>query len=238
MEKNVEMNIPQSVAIIMDGNGRWATKRGLPRTMGHKEGAKTLEKLIGDAGRLGIKYLTVYAFSTENWKRSEDEVSALMQLFRFYRANLLKLAVANGVKLRFIGDRTRFPEDIIKSVNELEAATKDNSNMEFIVAANYGSRDEIRRAAMKYAEDIKSGKVCNEDLTEDGFADYLDTKGVPDPDLLIRTSGELRLSNYLLWQIAYSEIVVTDVLWPDFNIDELKKCIEIYNGRSRRFGGV
>lgn len=244
------LKIPESVGIIMDGNGRWAKKRGMPRTMGHKAGCTAIEALIPEAGKLGIKYLTVYAFSTENWKRSEEEVSGLMQLFRFYSGRLLAQAKEHNVRIKMIGDRRRFPKDIIDSINKLENETADNTGMTFVVAANYGGRDEIRRAAMKLAEAYKEGmlpdsafagagaKVPEGELTEEGFAAFLDTAGIPDPDLIIRTSGELRLSNFLTWQSAYSEIVVTDVLWPDFNRDELINCIEQFNNRSRRFGGV
>ena len=245
-----ELHIPASVAIIMDGNGRWAKKRGLPRTFGHKEGCKAIEALIPEAGKLGIRYLTVYAFSTENWKRSEEEVSGLMDLFRYYASRLLKSAKENDVRIRMIGDRRRFPQDIINAINMLEDETRTNTGLTFVMAANYGGRDEIRRAAMRYAADLLAGnvpesvyagkgaKVPEGELTEEGFASYLDTAGMPDPDLVIRTSGELRLSNFLSWQAAYSEIVVTDTLWPDFDIEELKKCIAEFNQRSRRFGGV
>ena len=236
-----DLHIPESVAIIMDGNGRWAKKRGLPRTMGHKEGCKAIEALVPEAGKLGIKYLTVYAFSTENWKRSEEEVTGLMNLFRYYAMRLLKNAKENNVRIRMIGDRSRFPKDIIESINKLEEETRDNTGLNFVVAANYGGRDEIRRAAMKYRDEVLRAKELGEDiseLSEADFAKYLDTAEVPDPDLLIRTSGELRLSNFLIWQCAYSEIVITDTLWPDFNRDELVKCIEEYNKRNRRFGGV
>lgn len=238
-----ELHIPESVAIIMDGNGRWAKKRGLPRTFGHKEGCKAIEALVPEAGKLGIRYLTVYAFSTENWKRSAEEVTGLMDLFRYYAMRLLKNAKENNVRIKMIGDRRRFPEDIIASINRLEDETRDNTGLTFVVAANYGGRDEIRRAAMRYASDYaashKDGDEHGETgLTEAAFAEYLDTAGIPDPDLLIRTSGELRLSNFLIWQCAYSEIVITDTLWPDFNRDELVRCIEEYNKRNRRFGGV
>lgn len=240
-EQNVQnqtINIPTSVAIIMDGNGRWAKKRGLPRTMGHKEGCKTVEQIIEDAGELGIRYLTVYAFSTENWSRSKDEVDGLMQLFRYYAGRLLKRAKQNNVRIRMIGDRRRFPQDIIDSIDRMELETKENTGMTFVMAANYGGRDEIRRAAIRFAEEVQAGRQTAEALTEQSFSDYLDTAGIPDPDLLIRTSGELRLSNFLMWQCAYAEIVVTDVLWPDFNKAELLRCIEAFNKRSRRFGGV
>ncbi len=232
-----QLTIPASVAIIMDGNGRWAKKRGLPRTMGHREGCKTVEQIIEDAGDIGIRYLTVYAFSTENWNRSSEEVGALMDLFRYYAGRLLKRALENNVRIRMIGARERFPADIVSSINELEEKTAGNTGLTFVMAANYGGRDEIRRAVMKYAAAVKDGKA-EEEIGEADFASYLDTAGIPDPDLIIRTSGELRLSNFLLWQCAYSELVATPVLWPDFDKAELLRCIEEFNGRSRRFGGV
>ena len=200
MALDSNMVIPAHVALILDGNGRWAKKRGLPRTFGHKEGCVTVEKTVEIAARMGIKYLTVYGFSTENWKRSEEEVGALMQLFRYYMVRLLKIASANNVRVKMIGDRRRFAQDIIDGINRLEEEA--------------------------------------EDITESVFASYLDTADIPDPDLLIRTSGELRLSNYLLWQLAYTELYVTDCLWPDFDEKELEKAIFQYNKRDRRFGGV
>ena len=211
------MVIPEHVALILDGNGRWAKKRGLPRTMGHKEGCVTVEKTVEIAARMGIKYLTVYGFSTENWKRSTEEVGALMQLFRYYMVRLLKVASANNVRVKMIGERRRFAEDIIEGINRLERETAENTGLTFVIAVNYGGRDEIRRAAAKLAADCAAGKRSPEEIDEAVFASYLDTAGMPDPDLLIRTSGELRLSNYLLWQLAYTEIVVTDCLWPDFS---------------------
>ena len=239
MENNLEnMVIPQHVALILDGNGRWAKKRGLPRTMGHKEGCVTVEKTVEIAARMGIRYLTVYGFSTENWKRSAEEVGALMQLFRFYMVRLLKIAKANNVRVKMIGERSRFDKDIVEGINRLERETKDNTGLTFVIAVNYGGRDEIVRAARKVAEDVKEGKLDPKDLTEASFASYLDTADMPDPDLLIRTSGELRLSNYLLWQLAYTELYVTDCLWPDFSKEELEKAIIAYNSRDRRFGGV
>lgn len=239
MEINMEhMVIPDHVALILDGNGRWAKKRGLPRTMGHKEGCVTVEKTVEIAARMGIKYLTVYGFSTENWKRSEDEVGALMQLFRYYMVRLLKIASANNVRVKMIGDRRRFAQDIIDGINRLEEGTKDNTGLTFVIAVNYGGRDEIVRAARRMMADCKAGKLSEDQVDEACFTSYLDTAEIPDPDLLIRTSGELRLSNYLLWQLAYTEIVVTDCLWPDFNEEELKKAILQYNSRERRFGGV
>ena len=239
MEINIDnMVIPDHIAIILDGNGRWAKKRGLPRSMGHKEGCVVVERTVEDAARIGIKYLTVYGFSTENWKRSGDEVGALMQLFRYYMVRLLKIAAANNVRVKMIGDRRRFAQDIIDGINRLEEETKNNTGLTFVIAVNYGGRDEIRRAVGKLAEDVKEGRLQPEDITESVFASYLDTADIPDPDLLIRTSGELRLSNYLLWQLAYTELYVTDCLWPDFDEKELEKAIIQYNKRDRRFGGV
>ncbi len=233
-----KLNIPAHVALILDGNGRWAKKRGLPRQMGHKKGCETVEQIVEDAARLGIQYLTVYGFSTENWKRPEEEVGALMQLFRFYTKRLLKIAVENNIRVKMIGERSRFAADIVEGINRLEESTKDNTGLTFIIAVNYGSRDEITRAVKKIMADVKEGKLEEGQMTEAVFASYLDTKDIPDPDLLIRTSGELRLSNYLLWQLAYSELYVTDCLWPDFNREELLEAIRQYNKRERRFGGV
>lgn len=236
MEEN--LTIPAHVALILDGNGRWAKKRGLPRQMGHKKGCETVEQIVEDAARLGIQYLTVYGFSTENWKRPEEEVGALMQLFRYYTKRLLKIAMESNVRVRMIGERSRFASDIVEGINTLEEQTKDNTGLTFVIAVNYGGRDEITRAVKRVMKDCREGKITEADMTEQVFASYLDTAGIPDPDLLIRTSGELRLSNYLLWQLAYSEIYVTDCLWPDFNREELLKAIRQYNKRERRFGGV
>lgn len=230
--------VPQHVAIILDGNGRWAKKRGLPRNMGHVEGCKTVEKIVEDAARLGIRYLTVYGFSTENWKRSTEEVGALMQLFRQYMKRLLKVASENDIKVVMIGERSRFAQDIIDGLNRLEEATKDNKTMTFVIAVNYGGRDEITRAVRRMLSDCREGRISPEEVDEALVSGYLDTRGIPDPDLLIRTSGEQRLSNYLLWQLAYTELYFTDVLWPDFTKEELVKAIEKYNSRDRRFGGA
>ena len=235
---NTEERIPRHVALILDGNGRWAKKRGLPRTMGHKEGCKTVEKTVEIAARMGIEYLTVYGFSTENWKRSSEEVGALKQLFRYYMVRLLKIAKQNNVRVKMIGDRRRFDEHIIEGINRLERETKENTGLTFVIAVNYGARDEITRAVSRLAADCVQGRVKAEEITEDVLSSYLDTAGMPDPDLLIRTSGEIRLSNYLLWQLAYTEIYVTDCLWPDFNEEELKRAVVQYNKRERRFGGV
>lgn len=233
-----QLVIPEHIALILDGNGRWAKKRGLPRTAGHRQGCKTVEKTVEDAARLGIRYLTVYGFSTENWKRPREEVGTLMQLFRLYLKRLLKVAKANQVRVKMIGDRARFDRDIVEGINRLEQETADNSGMTFVIAVNYGGRDEITRAVRRMMEAAQSGSLQPEQVNEALVASYLDTGGLPDPDLLIRTSGELRLSNYLLWQLAYSEIYITDCLWPDFNRDELLKAIEHYNERERRYGAV
>ena len=232
------MNMPRHVAIILDGNGRWAKAKGMPRNYGHAQGSKNVERICEEAWRMGIKYLTVYAFSTENWNRPKDEVDALMKLLRNYMKTCLKTAAKNDMKIRVIGDITRLDEDIRSRIEELEKSTKDNGGLNFQIAINYGSRDEITRAVKKVMEDVKAGRITEEEMTESRFASYLDTAGIPDPDLLIRTSGELRLSNYLLWQLAYSELYVTDCLWPDFNKEELLEAIRQYNKRDRRFGGV
>lgn len=231
--------IPKHIAIILDGNGRWAKKRNLPRAMGHKAGCETLEKIVEDCARLGVEYLTVYGFSTENWKRSEEEIGALMKLFRFYMVKLLKVANENNVRVKMIGDKSRFDQDIIEGVDKLIESTKKNTGLTFIFAINYGARDEITRAVRKILKDEREGKIDNiDEMVDQKFIEsYLDTYPAPDPDLLIRTSGELRISNYLLWQIAYSEIYITDVLWPDFTKIELEKAIAAYNQRERRFGG-
>lgn len=238
MDDKKELKIPKHVAIILDGNGRWAKKRGLPRNMGHVEGCKVVEQTVEDAARLGIRYLTVYGFSTENWKRPEEEVGALMQLFRYYMKRLLKVATKNNVRVKVIGERSRFDADIIEGLNKLESQTGMNTGLTFVIAVNYGSRDEIIRALKHMMGDCRDGKITPEQVDESLFSEYLDTRGIPDPDLLIRTSGEQRLSNYLLWQSAYTEFYFTDIYWPDFNKDELIKAIEYYNSRDRRFGGL
>ena len=232
------MKIPQHVAIIMDGNGRWAKAKGMPRTYGHIEGAKTVEQICEDAWNMGIKYLTVYAFSTENWKRPKEEVEALMKLLRNYMKNCLKRAAKNDMVVRVIGDKTGLDDDIRGKIEELEKATANNQGLNFQIAINYGSRDEIVRSIRKVMEDVKAGKLEPEQMDEAMFENYLDTAGIPSPDLLIRTSGEERLSNFLMWQLAYTEFYFTDVPWPAFSKEELQKAVEKYNGRDRRFGGV
>lgn len=231
------MVIPQHVAIIVDGNGRWAKSKGMPRNYGHARGAKNLEVICRDAYNMGIKYLTAYLFSTENWKRSQEEVDALMKLFRSYTKTCVKTARDNNMKVRVIGDPTALDQDLQDSLKELEESSKNNTGLNFQIALNYGSRDEIVRAVRKVAQECKAGTLSPEDITEETFPNYLDTAGIPDPDLLIRTSGEQRLSNYLMWQLAYTEFYFTDVPWPAFTKADLQLAIEKFNGRERRFGG-
>lgn len=228
------MKIPQHVAIILDGNGRWAKAKGMPRNYGHVQGAKNVERICEDAYHMGIKYLTVYAFSTENWRRSRDEVDALMTLLRSYMKTCVKTAKKNHMRVRVIGDKTGLAKDIQDSIANLERESRDQDGLNFTIAINYGSRDEICRAVKKIAEE----GLRPEEITEDVISAHLDTAGIPDPDLLIRTSGEQRLSNYLMWQLAYTEFYFTDMPWPDFSKEELTKAIEKYNQRDRRYGGV
>ncbi len=232
------MNVPQHIAIILDGNGRWAKSKGMPRNYGHAQGSKNVERICEDAYKMGVKYLTVYAFSTENWSRPKGEIDALMKLLRNYMKTCLKTAEKNHMKVRVIGDKTKLDEDIRSRIEELEAATVNNDGLNFQIALNYGSRDEMIRAIRRLSKDCEEGRVRSQEISEELFESYLDTHGIPDPDLMIRTSGELRLSNYLLWQLAYTEFYFTDVLWPDFTKEELKKAIEYYNRRDRRFGGA
>lgn len=232
------MKIPNHVAIILDGNGRWAKAKGMPRTYGHVKGCANLETICDDVKDLGIKYLTVYAFSTENWKRSRDEVEALMKLFRSYLKKCVKIAERNKMRVKIIGDTSVFDEVIRERIHYLEEVSKDYDELYFQIALNYGSRDEITRGMRRMAQDAAEGKLIPAQITEETIEGYLDTAGVPDPDLLIRTSGELRLSNFLLWQLAYTEFYFTDVAWPDFHKEDLIRAIEKYNGRDRRYGGV
>ena len=232
------MKIPHHVAIILDGNGRWAKAKGMPRTYGHVKGCANLETICDDVKDLGIKYLTVYAFSTENWKRSRDEVEALMKLFRSYLKKCVKIAERNKMRVKIIGDTSVFDEVIRERIHYLEEVSKDYDELYFQIALNYGSRDEITRGMRRMAQDAAEGKLIPAQITEETIEGYLDTAGVPDPDLLIRTSGELRLSNFLLWQLAYTEFYFTEVPWPDFDKQELIRAIEKYNQRDRRYGGV
>ncbi len=236
MEEN--RKVPRHVAIILDGNGRWAKAKGMPRNYGHVEGAKTVEVICEEAYRMGIQYLTVYAFSTENWNRPKDEVDALMKLLRNYMKNCLKTAEKNRMCVRVIGEKSRLDEDIRVRIEELEEATRDNDGLHFQIAINYGGRDEIVRAARKIAQKAAGGELKPEDVTEDMLDAHLDTAGIPDPDLLIRTCNEQRISNFLLWQLAYTEFYFTPVAWPDFTKEELIKAVEAYNHRNRKYGGL
>lgn len=232
------MVVPRHVAIILDGNGRWAKAKGMPRTYGHVKGCDNLEKICTVAKELGIRYLTVYAFSTENWKRSKEEVDGLMKLFRNYMKKCIKISRDNKMRVKVIGDPRAFDQDLQDKIRELEEYSSQFDELYFQIALNYGSRDEITRAVRHMAEDVVKGSLAPDNITEDTISDYLDTKGLPDPDLLIRTSGEERLSNFLMWQLAYTEFYFTDVAWPDFNKAEFVKAIEKYNKRDRRYGGV
>ncbi|WP_292142766.1 isoprenyl transferase [Butyrivibrio sp.] len=232
------MNVPEHVAIILDGNGRWAKEKGMPRNYGHMQGAKAVEDILVDARDIGIKYLTVYAFSTENWTRPEAEVSALMTILRNYLKTSIKKSMKNNVRCRVIGERSALSEDIQKAIGELEEATAGNTGLTFTIAINYGSRDEITRSVKKIAEKVKAGEILPEDISEKMIAENLDTNFLPDPDLLIRTCNEQRISNYLLWQCAYTEFYFTPVAWPDFNKAELLKAVEAYSKRNRKFGGL
>ncbi len=232
------MNVPNHVAIILDGNGRWAKAKGMPRNYGHVQGAKTVEVICEEAYRMGIQYLTVYAFSTENWKRPADEVDALMKLLRNYMKTCLKTAAMNNMCVRVIGDKSGLDEDIRTRIDQLEEATKDNTGLHFQIALNYGGRDELRRAFGRLAAKAAQGQLDPDSITEDDISNALDTAGIPDPDLLIRTCSEQRLSNFLLWQLAYTEFYISPVPWPDFTKEELVKAVEAYNHRDRRYGLV
>lgn len=232
------MNIPKHVAIILDGNGRWAKSKGMPRKYGHTMGAKNVETVCQAADELGIKYLTLYAFSTENWNRPQSEVDALMKLLENYLKNCIKTADKNHMRVRVIGEIGRLSENFQARIRELEEASANNPGLNLTIAINYGSRDEMLRAMRQMLTDCQNGKISVDDIDESCFSSYLDTRDLPDPDLLIRTSGEQRLSNYLLWQLAYSEFYFTDVPWPDFHKKELVEAIEAYNKRDRRFGGL
>ncbi len=232
------MKIPQHIAIILDGNGRWAKDKGMPRNYGHTMGAKNVETVCKAAYDLGVKYLTLYAFSTENWNRPEKEVSGLMKLLYINLKNCTKTPDKNNMRVRVIGDISRLGESFQNQIRELETVSTKNDGLNLQIAINYGSRDEMIRAMRRMADDLQAGTLKKDEISEPVFSGYLDTAGIPDPDLLIRTSGEQRLSNYLLWQLAYSEFYFTDVPWPDFHRTELEKAIEAYNRRDRRFGGL
>lgn len=233
-----EWKVPQHVAIILDGNGRWAKARGMPRNYGHAQGAKTVEVICEEAYKMGIQYLTVYAFSTENWNRPKDEVDALMKLLRNYMKTCLQTAKKNRMCVRVLGEKSRLDEDIRSRILELEEATRENDGLHFQIAINYGGRDEILRGVRKLAGQVEAGALRAEDITEEALAGMLDTAKIPDPDLLIRTCNEQRISNFLLWQLAYTELYFTPVPWPDFTKEELIKAIEAYNRRDRKFGGL
>lgn len=237
-EKNLQIKIPEHLGIIMDGNGRWAQKRMLPRNAGHKAGAQTFRKITRYCSNIGVKYLTVYAFSTENWKRPGDEVSALMNLFKSYLEEALADFKDDSIVVRFIGDKSQFSKDLQKLMIENEVSSKDRDGMVLNIAMNYGSRDEIVRAVKNISSNVKSGELNIDNITEETISSYLYTSGQPDPDLIIRPSGEYRISNFLLWQCAYSEFVIMNKLWPDFTTDDLDEALEIFSKRNRRFGGV
>ena len=228
--------VPKHIGIIMDGNGRWAKKRFLPRAMGHRQGAQALDNLTKEAECLGVEYITVYAFSTENWKRSKDEVDSIMGLLREY-INRFFSDKNSILKIRSAGDLTALSPDLQADIEKLKEQSKDRPGMTLTIAINYGGRDEIRRAVTKIAEEVKAGKIQPEDINDQMISDNLDTAGIPDPELIIRTSGEFRTSNFLMWQSAYSEYYITDKLWPDFNVEDLKDAIKAYQTRDRRFGG-
>jgi undecaprenyl diphosphate synthase len=227
---------PRHVAIIMDGNGRWARSRGLPRVAGHKRGADAVRKVVLGCRELGISYLTLYAFSSENWKRPPAEVDDLMGLLRLYLRRELAELHRNNVRIRFIGDRPQLADDIIAMITEAETVTDQNTDLNLVIALNYGSHNEIVRACRRVAEDVAAGRMDVEEVCEESFARYLQTADIPDPDLLIRTSGEQRLSNFLLWQAAYTELVFVDTLWPDFTKKNLEHAVHEFQRRERRYG--
>ena len=229
-------NLPKHIAIIMDGNRRWAKERGLPVALGHKEGAKTREKIVRYANKIGIKYITVYAFSTENWKRTEEEVSALMALFQSYIDDYSKRADSENIKVKIIGSQNGLSEKLKDGIQRCMQRTQDNTGITFNIALNYGGRDEVLNAVKNIANEVKENKLDVEDITEETISENLYTKGQPDPDLLIRTSGELRLSNFLPWQLVYSEFLFIEKYWPDFNEKDIDEAIQVYQTRNRKFG--
>lgn len=232
------VNLPTHIGIIMDGNGRWAKKRGLPRKAGHTAGAKTFRKITRYCSDIGIKYLTVYAFSTENWKRPEDEVSSLMRLFKSYLEEALEDFKDDSIVVRFIGDKSPFNDELRTLMIENEESSKDRDGMVLNIAMNYGSRDEIVRAVKNISLKVANGEIKPEEIDEKLISDNLYTSGQPDPDLIIRPSGEYRISNFMLWQAAYTEFVIMNKLWPDFDKSDVDEAIKIYSSRNRRYGGV
>ncbi len=232
------MKVPEHIAIILDGNGRWAKAKGMPRTYGHTVGAKNVETICRAANEMGVKYVTMYAFSTENWSRPDDEVSALMKLLGEYIKTCMRTAKRDNLRVRFIGDLNRLDSALQKAIAELTEYSSQFTGLTLTIAINYGSRDEMIRAVKNIANDVKDGNLEPDAIDEKLFSSYLDTKDIPDPDFMIRTSGEQRLSNYLLWQLAYAEFYFTPVAWPDFTPEELKKALEEYDRRNRRFGGI
>ncbi|GAA0078048.1 isoprenyl transferase [Clostridium sp. CTA-5] len=231
-------NVPKHIAIIMDGNGRWAKKRNLPRSIGHKAGVETIRKIVKEAKRLGVKYLTLYAFSTENWKRPKEEVNALMKLLVLYLKKEVDELNKNGVKINVLGDIEKFPTECKVSLERAMEITSKNVDINLNLALNYGGRDELVRAVKLIIKDLEEAKIKTDNINEELISNYIYTKGMPDPDLIIRPSGEQRLSNFLLWQCAYSEFWYSDIAWPDFNEDDLQKAILDYQNRDRRFGGI
>ncbi len=229
--------VPEHIAIIMDGNGRWAKKRMLPRVMGHKQGADALDRMLNAAGKLGVKHITVYAFSTENWKRTEEEVKGIMGILREYINKYFREYANSDFRVDSIGDLSRLAPDLQEDIARLKEVSKNKTGIHLTIAMNYGGRDEIKRAVQGIAEDVKNGKLEIGDITEELISERLDSYPTPDPELVIRTSGEYRTSNFLIWQTAYAEYYITDKLWPDFTVDDLKLAIEAYQNRDRRFGG-
>ena len=238
MSDSQEIKVPKHIAIILDGNGRWAKRKHLPRKAGHAEGARNVERICRAAKDLGVEYITMYAFSTENWKRPQEEVDALMDLLESELRSSIKRSMKNNLRMRVIGDKNVLSESFRQAIKELEETTAGNTGLDVSIALNYGSRDEIVRMVKAVSKDVASGSLSADEITEEFISQRLDTHMVPDPDLLIRTGGEQRLSNYLLWQLAYAEFYFTDVTWPDFDKKELQKAIEYFNHVDRRFGGL
>lgn len=230
------LDIPQHVAIIMDGNGRWAQSKRMPRVEGHRQGVKRVRDIVEESRKLGVRYLTLFCFSSENWNRPKEEVSALMKLFLKHLTSEIEDLLKNGVRLRVIGDKSKLPGFVQEAINSAESQTAESTDLDLILAMSYGAREEIVHSCKELCQKVKLGELDPEDVNQESFANCLYAPDVPDPDLLIRTSGEMRISNFLLWQLAYSEIVHTEVFWPDFNRDQYNACIDEYRHRDRRFG--